>query len=575
MKLNTELLVGKFTQPKYITILCFIISSIVFLITYINPIAQGDNILYFISSISQGLAAIFTLIFTITLFGTQMMKRYTSMSKMLDKWTIFLMILFAIGIILPLIQLIVNYNYLPFEKVANLSLSIDLFLATFCVLSIIPYSIRINRIIKYESGISNLIGEVSEAIDSNHKITVSNKMSELIELGNGSVFDMKWDHSFIILEKLEFLGNEIVDKNWIDLSLYTINGMKKIGMKSSNKEIKVMVKAIMGLTSIGLKTVDKKLDGVPCYLGKSIDASHGLIQYIDYDGIYDNLDYDSVCGILGIDSPKLSLIGIMNFIGLNNGNIVMLKVTLQPENTKASKHFPFFLLTETYNNIKNEQHLDVIEHFGIGRYYSLPQETMKVLAEIGVSASNEIASIKNENQYYQKIQIVMLALTGLKSMGINAIDNDLSDCTVSMSSYCMYRIGKVCVTYGPDFTDTGNDAVNEINKMHILFHNVVDSLKTIVNKAYLKDKNRFQNSYESSLGFLWILGAYSNRYLPNYANEMASNLKKSNDLVCKDIFGSEEIRNEVREYLKNSSKYMEEPEVFEELKAFEEIFDKY
>jgi len=56
---------------------------------------------------------------------------------------------------------------------------------------------------------------------------------------------------------------------------------------------------------------------------------------------------------------------------------------------------------------------------------------------------------------------------------------------------------------------------------------------------------------------------------------MASNLKKSNDLVCKDIFGSEEIRKEVREYLKNSSKYMEEPEVFEELKAFEEIFDKY
>jgi len=172
---------------------------------------------------------------------------------------------------------------------------------------------------------------------------------------------------------------------------------------------------------------------------------------------------------------------------------------------------------------------------------------MKVLAEIGVSASNEIASIKNENQYSQKIQIVISALNGLKIMGINAIDNDLSDCTVSMASYCMYRIGKVCVTYGPDFTDRGDDAVNEINK----------------------------NSYESSLGFLWILGAYSNRYLPNYAKEMASNLKKSNDLVCKDIFGSEEIRKEVREYLKNSSKYMEEPEVFEELKAFEEIFDKY
>lgn len=151
---------------------------------------------------------------------------------------------------------------------------------------------------------------------------------------------------------------------------------------------------------------------------------------------------------------------------------------------------------------------------------------------------------------------------------------DLSDCTVSMSSYSIYRIGQVCVKYSPDFIDRGDDNVNQINKNFLLIHKVVNSLKTIANKAYLKDKNRFQNSYESSLGFLWILGAYSHRYLQNYAKEMASNLKTSNDLICKDIFGSEKIREEVREYLNNSGS-MEEVKIFEELKAFEEIFDKY
>lgn len=90
-----------------------------------------------------------------------MMKKYTSMDKILDKWTIFLMIFFSFGIILPLIQLEISYNYLHFEKIVNLSISIDLFIATFCILSIIPYSIRINRIIKYESGISNLYEETS------------------------------------------------------------------------------------------------------------------------------------------------------------------------------------------------------------------------------------------------------------------------------------------------------------------------------------------------------------------------------------------------------------------------------
>ena len=96
---------------------------------------------------------------------------------------------------------------------------------------------------------------------------------------------------------------------------------------------------------------------------------------------------------------------------------------------------------------------------------------------------------------------------------------------------------------------------------------VVESLETIANKAYIKDKNKFKNSYESSLGFLWILGAYSNKYIPNYAKYMASDLKKSNNRVIKDTFGCEDIRKDVREFLKNS-------EVIEELIAFEELYDK-
>ena len=164
-------IVWRSKNPKDLTIFCFIVSSIMFVITYTNPVAQGDNVLYFLSSISQGLAAIFSLIFAITIFGAQMAKSYTFFDEIVDKWTIWLMIIFSVGIILPLIQIIAKYNLLSFDKVANLSLSVDLFLATFCVLSIIPYSIRVNRIMKYEGGIANLIANVSEAIDSDHKIT--------------------------------------------------------------------------------------------------------------------------------------------------------------------------------------------------------------------------------------------------------------------------------------------------------------------------------------------------------------------------------------------------------------------
>lgn len=547
MKLVNELIM-KFEQPKYITIFCLIVALIVFIITYINPIAQKDNILYFLSSISQGLAAIFTLVFTITIFGAQMMK--WSMSKIFDRWTILLMIIFGIGIIFPLIQLVVNHNYLPFDRIANLSLALDLFLATFCVLSIIPYSIRVNRIMKYEGGILNLTEGASEAIDSSHKVTASNKVSELIELGKNSVYEMQWDKTYTIVEKLEFLGKEIVDKEWIDLGFSTISGIKEIGSESWYKDIKVTVRVIIGLKVIGLKSVEKKLDGVPLYYGRTSNDL-GTRQFIDYSEIYKNLDYDSVCSILKIDSPKNSLFRILDFFNILNFQKDFLRASLYTELGKNP--FEYFNIIGTHNKIINESNLKNFEFYGIERFSSLPQNIMVELKEIGVKASVE-------SQFAHGFAVASPALRGLETMGISAIDNDLSDGTVSMSSYCMYEIGKASIKESLDI-------VNEVQKNFMLLDFVVEFLETIANKAYIKDKNKFKHSYESSLEFLWILGAYSNKYIPNYAKVMASELKKSNNPVIKDTFGCEDIRKDVRDFLKDS-------EVIEELKAFEELYDK-
>lgn len=280
-------IVWRSKNPKDLTILCFIVSSIVFVITYTHPVAQGDNVLYFLSSISQGLAAIFSLIFVITVFGAQMAKSYTSFDEIVDKWTIRLMIVFSIGIILPLVQLIANYSLLPFDNIANLNLSINLFLATFCVSSIVSYSIRVNRIMKYEGGIANLIADTSEAIDSDHKITASNSMGELIKIGKDSIYNRQWDKTYIIVEKIELLGKETVNKQWIDFVLSTTNGLNEICNESYNKGrhiniyfiiyfyflqpifnnklkfsvqyeyIKVIIRAINALGKIGLESLDK------------------------------------------------------------------------------------------------------------------------------------------------------------------------------------------------------------------------------------------------------------------------------------------------------------------------------
>ena len=539
-------------RPKDLTIACLIISFIVSLIAYISPIAPSENILYFLSSVSQGLAAIFALEFAIIIFGAQMAKSYTSINKIFDIWTILLMLIFIGGIVTPLIQLIVPHNYLPFDRIVNLSLAFNLFLVTFCVSSIVPYLIRVKRIMKYEGGMSNLVGEASEAIDSNYKIKASNNISELIEMCKDSINDEIWDKADTIVEKLEFLGSEIVDKKWIDSVLSTISGIKEIGTQSWYKNIDTTVKAIKSLGTIGSKCASKQLDGVPLYFGTSLLDNMSTSQYIDFDGSSNNLDHDLMCDCLRIENPKAGILRVLNIIGQYNSHEAFLKISLSDEYGKCPESLECYDIVGIPKKIENEHHLKDFERFGVGRYTSLSQQAMKEIKEIGVKAAAD-------SQYAQGFAIASSSLNELVNIGVSSIDNDLSDGTVSMCSYCIYSMGRSTV-------DEGVDAISEHHKLTMLLPYVLGGLENIANRAYKKDKDKFENSYKASLGFIWVLGVYSSRYLPKYAENMASELKKSEIQVIKDKFGSEDIRKDVREYFKKK-------DFSEEVKKFEYMYD--
>jgi len=196
-------LVNRFEEPRCLIILCFLFASILFIIAYENPTNEHDNILYFLSSISQCLAAIFALIFTVTFFVVQTTNKQVLISKVFDKWTMLYMVVFGIAIALPLIQLVVSPNYLPFDKIKNLSLAIDLSLAFFCILSIVPYSIRVNQIMKYAE-ISRLSNDISEAINLKLERVIFNKTDDLIKLAG---MNSKNEN-----ENNEIINNEIINK---------------------------------------------------------------------------------------------------------------------------------------------------------------------------------------------------------------------------------------------------------------------------------------------------------------------------------------------------------------------------
>ena len=88
-------------------VFCIVAAITVFVtLFFIAPTTDPDNARYILSAISQGLAAILALVFTITLVVAQMTRRYIAMDKIIFRpETIILMLVFGIGIIVPLLAL--------------------------------------------------------------------------------------------------------------------------------------------------------------------------------------------------------------------------------------------------------------------------------------------------------------------------------------------------------------------------------------------------------------------------------------------------------------------------------------
>jgi len=170
-------------------ILCIItlaVFSILSILDYANPNECPENSRYILSAISQGLAAILALVFTITLVVAQMTRRYTAMDKIVFRdETISLMIVFGFGVVTPL--LVLKFGWFC------VGVSSSIAIAFFCVFSLIPFLKGVNDVLKYDIGIGNLGEEIMEAIEQGHEPKAKNKIRELNEIGRGAVKKFRED----------------------------------------------------------------------------------------------------------------------------------------------------------------------------------------------------------------------------------------------------------------------------------------------------------------------------------------------------------------------------------------------
>ena len=259
-------------------IYCVIIAIAVFLILYYcYPDPDQDNARYILSAISQGLAAILALVFTITLVVSQMTRRYTAMDKIIFRHeTVFLMIIFGVGVVMPLLVLKRGF----WGQSVNLSIAV----AVFCVFSLLPFLKGVNRVLKYEFGVNALYREIMVAIESG--IEESIDTGELTEIGETAVIEAPentvvtiirflsqigkkcaekglGDETYWVVYKLSDIGVKSVGKGFGEASFFAVKGLKDVGVEAAKNRLKSLFEpaniAIDGLKDIGAKAAEKGL----------------------------------------------------------------------------------------------------------------------------------------------------------------------------------------------------------------------------------------------------------------------------------------------------------------------------
>jgi len=244
-----------------LVIVCFICSLFVGYMTHLYLVIDEkntDNVQYFLSSISQGLAAFFALSFTISIFGAQMIGGFTALDKVMDRWTKVYMVLFSVGIIFPLWQLItVRYSIdwisfipkmgitLPLQQlkigsIGNIDLlTLDIILVVFCVLGIIPFTIKINRIVKYEGGMPDSYSKARDAIISGNEVISSDNISKLGGLGYSALKDALPDKVMFSTTGIRNLGNLSIKNSLEGSTAQAIVELDKLGLKAMDQKTKI------------------------------------------------------------------------------------------------------------------------------------------------------------------------------------------------------------------------------------------------------------------------------------------------------------------------------------------------
>lgn len=328
----------KWIISAFIAIIAF------FALCLIRSNANLDNARYILSAISQGFAAIFALVFTITLIVAQLTGSYAIILKK-EKEFIFLMIIFGIGIIIPLIILNLGFWFIGVNGAIAFSI--------FCIAALIQHFAGIiNEELKY-AWIEKLPGEVEDSIDSQNIPRASVKIEELGMLGKDVARKRVEDQAISVIRGLQRAGLKAIEggKEFGDIVYTSIYELYGVGLEATRKkldaqEARELFSDIIGFTVVTFSATASALNALKDVGTKAAkadmgDATFSAMEYLGEVGIVameNGLNQDTINeAVLGLEEVgKESAEKRLTY----SGNFVVVQVMekLMEFGNKAIKH---------------------------------------------------------------------------------------------------------------------------------------------------------------------------------------------------------------------------------------------
>lgn len=162
-----------------------------------------DRIKYLLSATAQVLAALFALVFSITLIAVQFVTKYThrTMRIIFNNWIIFYMVVFAGSVVIPLIWLLVN------PKLGGAIMS--LMVGGIVVISLVPFFLYLRDRMKIDAVIEYLKDEgIIFAAKKEHENTKEN-INALDSIANGALTDRNYEVFELAVRSLAYFALEL------------------------------------------------------------------------------------------------------------------------------------------------------------------------------------------------------------------------------------------------------------------------------------------------------------------------------------------------------------------------------